>query len=89
MEDGEEICRQHVAKTFVEAIKKIEVERVKSLHMESCGISLLDTKKHHTYSQTLVEGYYIMTNTTTDDKIEQLDEIKRRLNLDIQVIDNR
>ena len=89
MSDGEEICHQQVSQTFAEAIEKIGTERVKILDIESRNIPLISTFKHPVYNQISSGNYYIMTNTNTDEKITQLTEIKERLNLNIEVIDNR
>lgn len=89
MQNGKEICHRYVSDTFVEAIQIIGIEKVKLLGMEYCDVPLISTFKHHTYNQAQSGSYYIMTNSNTDKKIEQLKEIKRRLNLEIEVIDNR
>ena len=89
MVDGEQICRPKVSKTLVEAIERIGIEKVKSLEIEHCRIPIITTFNHPTYTQVRSGGYFIMTNSNTDKKIEQLEEIKDRLNLNIEVIDNR
>ncbi len=89
MPDEQQICRPQVSKTFVEVIEKIGIEEVKTLNIEHCRIPIVATFNHPTYTQVSSGAYFIMTNSKTDKKIQQLEEIKRRLNLDIQVIDNR
>ena len=89
MPDGEEICHRQVSKTFVEAIEKIGVERVKILDLILNGIPLIATSQHPTYSQTESGNYYITTHCNTTTKIDRLNTIKRRLNENIEVIDNR
>ncbi len=89
MEDGQKICHSRVSETFVEVIEKIGVEKVKTLGIIINALPLIDTFKHPTYNQAQSGSYYIMTNSDTDKKIEQLKEIKRSLNLNFKVIDNR
>lgn len=89
MEDGQEICHRYASDTFAEAIEKIGVEKVKTLGIIINSLPLIDTNQHPRYSQSKSDIYYIATHCSTDTKIERLNEIKRRLNLDIQVIDNR
>ena len=89
MADREQICRPKVSKTLVEAIERIGIEKVKSLKIEHCSIPIITTFNHPKYIQVRSGDYFIMTNSSTDKKIEQLKEIKRRLNLNIEVIDNR
>ncbi len=89
MAGGQKICHSRVSMTFAEVIEKIGIDRVKSLDMVSRGIPIIATVKHPVYNQITSGNYYIMTNTNTDQKIAQLKEIKRRLNINIEVIDNR
>ncbi len=89
MEDGQEICHSRVSETFVEVIEKIGVEKVKTLGIIINAIPLIDTYQHPIYSQTKSSNYYITTHSSTNTKIERLNEIKRRLNLNFKVIDNR
>ena len=89
MPDEQQICRHQVSKTFVEVIEKIGIEKVKTLNMEYCRIPIVDTFNHPKYSQAASGDYFIMTHSNTDKKIQQLEEIKDRLNISIEVIDNR
>ena len=89
MEDGQEICHSRASETFAEVIEKIGLERVKNLDLTLNGIPLIATYKHPTYSQTKSGTYYIATHCSTTTKIERLNEIKHRLILSIEVLDNR
>ncbi len=89
MEDGQEICHSRVSETFVKVIEKIGVEKVKTLDIIINAIPLIDTYQHPIYSQTKSSNYYITTHSSTNTKIERLNEIKRRLNLNFKIIDNR
>ncbi len=87
--NGREICRRNASDTLVEVIEEIGIEKVKKLDLTISGLPLIDTVQHPTYNQEASGNYYITTHSDTNTKIERLNEIKRRLNVNMEVIDNR
>lgn len=81
MPSGEIISNTFSSKTFAEVIEKLGVERVKSLELWQSGIPLISTEKHSVYNQQKSGVYYIMTNTSTEEKKKLLDEIALKLKI--------
>lgn len=86
--DKTTIFSKKVADVFVETIKKIGPENVKKLGIHRNGIPIVSDKKDVFYGdrQKLIPpNFYIMTNSSTKDKIQQLHEINKRLNLGMRI----
>ena len=84
MPDGTLIRRRHGSVTFVEVIEKIGIKRVRDLHIEYRNVPLVDTIEHSGIRQEKSGIYYIVTGSTTDEKIEILWEIANRLGIDME-----
>ena len=67
------------AKTFVEVIKKIGIERVKDIGMVWRQVPLIDTTNHPRITQRKSGIYFIVTSSSTPTKIDQLSEIAGQL----------
>lgn len=87
--NGREICHRNASDTFAEVIEEIGIEKVKNLDLTMSGIPLIATTRHPTYNHEPSGKYYITTHSNTNTKIERLNEIKRRLDFNLEVIDNR
>lgn len=74
-----------VVNTFVATLNKIGLKRIISLDMYRSGIPLVSKEKDENYNQKQIEEYWIMTGTSTEDKIEDLNEIIKRLNLQVKI----
>lgn len=80
------IFNNNVADTFAEVIKNIGYEKVKSLNISHNGVSIISDKKDDFYTQRQVlENCFIMTHSSTRDKIRQLHEINERLKLGMKI----
>lgn len=84
--DGIVIQNNKVAETFVQSIKKMGVDKVKSLNIQINNIPLIDNKKDRFYQQHEVSGpLYIITHTSTKHKIALLEDISEKLNSNIKI----
>ena len=83
--DGTEIANRNATLTFVQAIKKIGIERVVQLKM---GRELVreDTNFSGKSARPVsIENYYIDTHSSTSEKKMYLDKISQQLNLNLKV----
>lgn len=75
-EDGTIIKEDKAIFTFVNSLKKIGLERIANEHPEiqHSGYPLVGTRKYEAPSkkQEFVDGYYVYTNISNDDKISDL-----------------
>lgn len=75
-EDGTIIKEDKAIFTFVNTLKKIGLARIANEHPEiqHSGYSLVGTRKYDATSkkQEFVDGYYVYTNISNDDKISDL-----------------
>lgn len=83
--DGTVFDDNKAVTAFVNAIRKIGIEKVKALQIVTSSVPLISTTKHVSYNQHQVGNYYIMTNTSTIVKHDLLTEIAQRLGIDIKV----
>ena len=85
MPDSERIERPVIRDTFVEVIEKLGVEKVAALGIARRKIPLVATSEYPDCSQRPSGPYYILTNTTTQDKRRDLMEIAKRLGVELKV----
>ena len=86
--DGSRICCPKVADTFCKVIQKIgfaKVAELKIMHADS-PIVTNERFRYKDYQTVWKMGeYFIMTHSSTNDKIEILEEINTRLGLDLEI----
>ncbi|CAI9430055.1 Jag-N domain-containing protein [Candidatus Ornithobacterium hominis] len=83
---GEQIKNKLAMDTFCEVIQKIGVSKVEELNIRSCGSNLVSKIKNPIYRQKrLKSDYYIITQTSTQQKKKHLELISKKLNLDLAV----
>ena len=83
--DGETFENEKAVTTFIEVMKRIGLERVRSLGLTWCKIPLVDTKENEKYTQKFEDGYYINVNSSTEQKQKHLYDIAEGLGLKIIV----
>ena len=86
--DGKVFCDKSPARTEIQTIEYIGVEKVKDLGMTVCHIPLISDKietKYKDWTSPIGNGYYIMTSANTDQKCLQLIAIRNKLNLNIKI----
>ena len=83
--DGETFENEKAVTTFIEVMKRIGLERVRSLGLMWCKIPLIDTKENEKYTQKYEDGYYINVNSSTEQKQKHLYDIAEGLGLEMLV----
>lgn len=86
--DGHEICKQKVADTMVEVIRRIGFEKVRSLNIQMYGFPIISVTKYEQEKYNWSEataGLYVFTHSSTDKKLSQLNEINDALSLGLRI----
>ena len=86
--DGTIIKTKKVVDTFLETIRKIGVEEVRALHISRSSLELISPTKYSgsiSYAQHKVGSYWVMVTISTPEKFKVLEEINRRLNLNLRL----
>lgn len=79
---GVKIKNKLAMNTFCEVIEKIGLQKVEKLNIRSCGSNLVSKIKNPVYRQNKFKnGYYIITQTSTNQKKKHLELISKKLNL--------
>ncbi|MDE0301509.1 MAG: hypothetical protein OXN17_23020 [Candidatus Poribacteria bacterium] len=85
MENGDRIDRRAATDTFVEAVEKIGIERVRNLGLNAGRFSLVSTTQFHE-KQRKSGRYFITThNTTTAEKKQLLETIATELGVKLRI----
>ena len=85
MPDGETVECPYIKDTFVAVIEKLGVEKVAALGISRRKIPLIAASEYPNYSQTQSGSYYILTETTTIEKKEDLMKIAKALGVELKV----
>ena len=86
--DGAVIQERNAAETFVAFVRKVGVERVRSLGLKQCKISLVSNtidKKYGDKQKPLGNGWYLMTNTSTQSKLKDIEAIAKAFDIKVKV----
>ena len=86
--DGRVFANNFVADTLQEVVEYAGVENVKKLNINASGIPLISTTLHDRYfknQRTLSNGMYLMTNTSTETKIKQMQQISDAYSLELKI----
>lgn len=85
--DGSVIQDKRAKITFAETIRKIGLERVRNLGIVCSGVPLVSDSPDIKYGkeQVSVDGFYVMTHSSTSRKKEKLEEISDEFNLHLKV----
>ena len=86
--DGTVFCDKSATRTMMQVIEHIGIEKVKRLGMENCHIHLITNEivpKYEEWLKPIGDGYYLMTQSNTDQKYLQLTAIKNQLNMDFKI----
>ncbi len=87
-EDGKSICYTSTTMTFMETLRRIGIERLKDLDFKVAHIPFVSQEvypQYKEYQKELVRGWYVMTQSDSEQKYRQLLAIKELLSLDIKV----
>lgn len=86
--DGRVIQESQAAETFRQFVMMIGPERVRSLGMTQCKVPLISNtldKKYKRAQKPVGNGWYLMTNSNTQTKKRDLENIARKLNIKVKV----
>jgi hypothetical protein len=84
--DGTQISNQKAYQTLCDTIEKVGPESVMKLGIQLYGIDLVSKTKNNRYQQHKIKGgYLVLSHSSTEVKKTQLEEISRRLNLNLEV----
>lgn len=86
--DGRVIQESQAAETFRQFVMMIGPERVRSLGMTQCKVPLISNtldKKYKRAQKPVGNGWYLMTNSNTQTKKRDIENIARKLNIKVKV----
>jgi len=83
--DGTVLFEHIAADTFAMAIKKLGYQRVIDLGVKVNNFPLVSKHRSENYSQKKIDGYFVMTHSSTEDKRDLLLKIATELNERITV----
>jgi hypothetical protein len=86
--DGRVIQESQAAETFRQFVMMIGPERVRSLGITQCKVPLISNtldKKYKRAQKSVGNGWYLMTNSSTQTKKRDIENIARKLNIKVKV----
>lgn len=86
--DGKVICYGNVSDTFIEVLREIGPERFPEITLEMCRIPLVAREvnpRYKEWTKPVCDGWYLNTQSSTDQKYLQLSLINKSLNLGLTV----
>ena len=87
--NGKIIKNSKAVDSLIEFIKYVGVEKVRQLGIIRCKIQLISNtidKKYGSRQKPLGNGWYVMTNTSTEDKKKDIETISKAYNLGVKVV---
>ena len=85
--DGTVFFEPKASDTFAKAVKKLGIAKVAALKIKVNNFDLVSQQHSETYSQTEIDGFLVMTHSSTEAKREQLLKIamalKERVTVDV------
>ena len=85
MSNGEQIRLKKGSWTLAKVIEWIGFEKVMGLRMTSNGVPLVHPRRLRRSTQTKLGKYFIASRSSTAEKKELIEEIARRLNVQLEV----
>ena len=86
--DGNVLCYKSATMTFVEALQMIDPNKFKDVKLESCHLPLISQEVYPRFKKWMKpigEGWYVNTQSDSDQKYMQLISIKQQLGLDWKI----
>lgn len=87
-DDGSVIQERNAAESFVSFVRRVGAERVRSLGIKQCKIPLVSNtidKKYGSKQKPLGNGWFLMTNTSTQSKKHDIELIAESFNIKLKV----
>ena len=84
--DGETLCFTSSKETFVQALRKIGIDRLSTVDIMADGEPMITqtiNPKHHKQMESLCDGWYVNIGGSTHTKYMRLKSISEKLNLDL------
>lgn len=88
MPDGKVICHKNALMTFTETLSNIGSDHFDSITTQNCHLPLLSREiypKYRDYMKHVADGWYVNTQSDTEQKYMQLISIKKQLGIDMNV----
>lgn len=86
--DGTVLQERNVSETYAQAIKLIDPELVALVELSHAGVGVVSKtldSKYAQYQKPIGDGWYVMTNSSTNTKCTDLQAISDELELDLKV----
>jgi len=86
--DGKVLCYKSATMTFVEALQKIEADKLKEVKLESYHLPLISQEVYPRFKdwmKPLSNGWYVNVQSDSDQKYMQLVSIAQQLGLDWKI----
>lgn len=88
--DGSSVCQQKVSETLAEVVRRVGVDKVRSLNLQVVGHDFISADlhqrdKYRSAQLKVAEDLYVMTYCSTDVKLRIIKEISSRLQLGLKV----
>ena len=84
--DGTEINNRYAYQTLCDVIDRVGAERVAALGIRQSGIDLVSKTEDDFYQQHKINGgYFVITHSSTETKKNHIEEISKRLKLNLKV----
>ena len=77
--DGTVFFEPKASDTFAKSLQKLGISKVAALKIKVNNLDLVSQQRSETYSQTEIDGYLIMTHSSTEAKRDKLLEISKAL----------
>ena len=87
-EDGSVIQERNAAESLIAFVRRVGVERVRSLGIKQCKIPLVSNTidiKYGSRQKPLGHGWFLMTNTSTQSKKHDIELIAKSFNIKLKV----
>lgn len=86
--DGNVLCYKSTTMTFVEALQKIDVNRLQEIKLENCHYPLIFQEKNPKFKgemRLIRDGWYVNTQSDSRSKYMQLTSINQQLGLNWKI----
>lgn len=86
--DENVLCYKSTTMTFVEALQKIDVNRLQEIKLENCHLPLISQKKYPQFNEfmkPISDGWYVNTQSDSRSKYMQLTSINQQLGLNWKI----
>ena len=83
--EGRVIEEYFAADTFTQVIRDLGLDKVESFGITVRGVPLVGLQRSSSYQQRRVDGRYVVTHSSTEEKKETLEDLARRVGVSYKV----